>query len=84
VLNEPETSLHQELLPPLAGLITDAAQRCQVVVVSHSAVLIEAMRERISEPGSDAAVIELVKDDGHTRVVGQRVLDEPFWAWPGR
>jgi len=84
VLNEPETSLHQELLPPLAGLITDAAQRCQVVVVSHSAVLIAAMRERISEPGSDAAVIELVKDDGHTRVVGQRVLDEPFWAWPGR
>ena len=84
VLNEPETSLHQELLRPLAGLIVDAALRCQVVVVSHSSVLIEEIRDRIAERGSDAAVVELLKEDGQTRVLGQRVLDEPSWTWPDR
>jgi predicted ATPase len=84
VLNEPETSLHQDLLAPLAGLISDAAERCQVVVVSHSPTLIGAIRDRIAERGSDAAIVELVKDVGNTRVVGQRVLDEPFWSWPSR
>jgi predicted ATPase len=84
VLNEPETSLHQELLRPLAGLIVDAALRCQVVVVSHSSVLIEAIRDRIAERGSDAAIVELIKEAGQTRVLGQRVLEEPFWSWPSR
>jgi predicted ATPase len=84
VLNEPETSLHEELLTPLAALIADAAERCQVVVVSHSSTLIEAIAERTGERGGDATVIELVKEAGQTRVVGQRVLDEPFWTWPGR
>ena len=84
VLNEPETSLHQDLLAPLAALITDAAMRCQVVVVSHSSTLIGAIAEQTGERGSDATVIELVKEAGHTAVVGQRVLDEPFWTWPGR
>ncbi len=84
VLNEPETSLHTELLTPLAALIADAAERCQVVVVSHSPTLIGAIAERTGERGSDATVVELVKEAGQTRVVGQRVLDEPFWTWPGR
>jgi predicted ATPase len=37
ILNEPETSLHPDLLPPLARLIAQAAQRTQVIVVSHAA-----------------------------------------------
>ena len=36
VLNEPETSLHPDLLPALARLIVRAAERSQVWVVSHS------------------------------------------------
>jgi len=36
VLNEPETSLHPDLLPALARLITRAASRSQVWVVSHA------------------------------------------------
>ena len=36
VLNEPETSLHPDLLPPLARLIVQAAKRSQAVVVSHA------------------------------------------------
>jgi predicted ATPase len=84
VLNEPETSLHHELLAPLSQLIADAAMRCQIIVVSHSSVLIEAIRDRIAELGSDANVVELVKEAGQTRVAGQEVLDEPFWGWPTR
>ena len=37
VCNEPETSLHRALLPALARLITRAAVRTQVVVVTHDA-----------------------------------------------
>jgi predicted ATPase len=35
-LNEPESSLHPELLEPLARLIVRAAERTQVWVVTHS------------------------------------------------
>jgi hypothetical protein len=47
-------------------------------------VLIEAIRDRIAELGSDANVVELVKEAGQTRVAGQEVQDEPFWGWPTR
>ena len=40
VLNEPETSLHPDLLPALARLIALASERTQLVVVSHSQPLI--------------------------------------------
>ncbi len=43
VLNEPETSLHPDLLPALARLIAVASGRTQLVVVSHAGVLIEAL-----------------------------------------
>ena len=43
VLNEPETSLHPELLPPLARLVRAAAERSQVMVVTHSAALIREL-----------------------------------------
>jgi predicted ATPase len=36
VLNEPETSLHPELVRPLASLVRAAAAHTQVVVVTHS------------------------------------------------
>lgn len=44
-LNEPESSLHPELLPPLARIIAKAAQRTQVWVVTHSQVLADALQE---------------------------------------
>src|SRR5579863_926911 len=45
VLNEPETSLHPDLLPALSRLISFASGRTQVVVVSHSLPLIEALEK---------------------------------------
>jgi predicted ATPase len=49
VLNEPENSLHPDLLPPLARLIATVAERTQVWVVAHAEGLItvlEAIPER--------------------------------------
>ena len=45
ILNEPETSLHPDLLPPLARLIAQAAQRTQVIVVSHAVPLVSALAQ---------------------------------------
>src|SRR5262249_20071245 len=41
-LNEPESSLHPELLEPLARMILRAAERTQVWVVTHSERLASA------------------------------------------
>ncbi len=79
VLNEPETSLHPDLLPALARLIVQAAKRSQVWVVSHAPRLIEAL-----ESVPDCNVIRLEKDFSQTQIVGQRMLDEPAWHWPER
>ena len=79
VLNEPETSLHPDLLGPLARLIGRASHRAQVWVVSHAAALVDALR---GDP--ECRCIELYKDLGETRIVGQDRLDGPAWAWPTR
>jgi len=46
VLNEPETSLHPDLLAPLARLVRQVAATTQVVVVSHAPGLITALAPR--------------------------------------
>ena len=84
VLNEPETSLHPQLLAPLAALIVTAAARSQLIVVSHSQSLINAMHRATEETGTPASTVELVKDFGETGVSGQGSLDEPAWRWPKR
>ena len=44
VLNEPETSLHPDLLAPLARLIAQAAERSQIVVVTHAEALLRPLQ----------------------------------------
>jgi predicted ATPase len=43
VLNEPEASLHSDVMAPLARLIAAASERGQVLVVSHAPALVEAL-----------------------------------------
>ena len=76
VLNEPETSLHPDLLPALARLIIRTAQQTQVWVVSHASRLIAGLQE---SPGCCA--IELEKELGQTQVAGRHWLDAPPWHW---
>lgn len=79
VLNEPETSLHPDLLPALARLIAHASLRSQVWVVSHASRLIAALEE---DPHCNA--IRLEKQLSQTGIVGQGMLDVPAWHWPER
>jgi predicted ATPase len=76
ILNEPETSLHPDLLPPLARLIAQAAKRSQLVVVSHATALVSALAG-----ASDARQIVLEKQLGETLVQGD---ERPAWTWPTR
>jgi len=46
VLNEPETSLHPDLLGALARLIGRASERTQIIVVTHATRLISALAEQ--------------------------------------
>jgi len=78
VLNEPETSLHPDLLPALARLIVQASKRSQVWVVSHAGRLIAALEQ------ADCHLVALEKNFSQTRVVGLRELEEPAWHWPER
>ena len=78
VLNEPETSLHPDLLPPLGRLIAQTAERSQAVVVSHALPLIDALQQL-----PDCRSIVLEKQVGETRVVGESWPGAP-WQWPAR
>ena len=62
-LNEPEASLHPDLMAPLAGLIAKAAERSQVWLVTHSERLAQAL-----EP--HGAVRPVQKVNGATQIAG--------------
>jgi len=79
VLNEPETSLHPDLLPALAKLIVKASKKTQVWVVSHASRLVSALNE---DP--ECHSIELEKQLSQTIVLGRSMLDEPVWNWPDK
>jgi predicted ATPase len=83
VLNEPETSLHPDLLVPLGQLISDASEATQVIVVTHSQQLIDALSATQSA-GESPHMIGLVKQYDETHLHGQERLDEPPWKWPSR
>lgn len=64
-LNEPETSLHPAMLPPLARLIAAAADRTQVWIVTHS----DSLATEIAAL-TGARPRRVVKKDGETRIAG--------------
>jgi len=78
VLNEPETSLHPDLLPALGRLIGRAAQNSQIFVVSHARRLIAALEEQ------DCQSLTLEKELGETRLAERDDLDRPAWHWVAR
>ncbi|MGW7275308.1 AAA family ATPase [Streptomyces sp. NPDC054864] len=85
VLNEPETSLHPDLLRPLADLILTATKDTQVVLVTHAQPLAEAVAKGAARHRVDVNSIELLKESGQTTVAGREsLLDEPLWYWPKR
>ena len=79
VLNEPETSLHPDLLPALARLILAAAAHTQIIVVSHAQKLIE-----ILTAAPLCTRLHLLKDFGETTIEGTTLFNKPKWDWPAR
>ena len=63
-LNEPETSLHPDMIAPLAELIGQAAGRTQILVVTHSTELAERL-----DLDHGAQVLRLGKDRGETVIL---------------
>lgn len=68
-LNEPETSLHESVLPALADLAAAVPRETQLWVTTHARSLAEALAAR------GAKVVELEKVEGETRVVGAGLVD---------
>lgn len=68
-LNEPETSLHPDLIEPLARMIAKASERTQVWLVTHSERLADALgREHHSR------CHRVVKRDGATWIDGLKLF----------
>jgi predicted ATPase len=76
VLNEPETSLHPDLLPALAQLVAKASEKSQIIVVSHAMPLVDSLAAV-----NGSAVYTLKKELGETVVPD---CQAPAWAWPKR
>jgi predicted ATPase len=79
VLNEPETSLHPDLLPALARLILAASKNTQIIVVSHAPQLIG---ELTTAPVCTR--LHLLKEFGETKLGGSTLFNTPKWSWPAR
>ena len=77
VLNEPENSLHPDLIAPLARLISDVSVRTQVWVIAHNDTLISELGR---VPG--CRTLRLEREQGATTLPGQTVLERAAWRWP--
>lgn len=77
VLNEPERSLHPELLEPLAKLIAAVAQRTQVWVIAHAPAMVRALQQV-----EGCLHHQLEKELGSTQLPNQSVIERAAWRWP--
>jgi predicted ATPase len=75
-LEAPELGLHPDILPKLADLLVAASQRTQVIVTTHSDILVDAMTE------TPEAVVVCEKHNGQTVMKRQR--KEDLAAWLGK
>jgi predicted ATPase len=79
VLNEPETSLHSDLLPALARLIAFASTQSQIIAVSHADGLIRPLKDNPS-----CKVLTLDKQFGETKILNDEDQPQPKWKWAER
>lgn len=67
-IEEPELGLHPDILPTLAELLKEASERCQLIVTTHSDVMVDAMTDRpeavlVCEKGSEGTVLKRLDAD---------------------
>ena len=73
ILEEPELGLHPDVLPTIADLLVAAAERTQLVVTTHSGVLVDAFTE------APEHVLVCERDERGSRL--QRLDGERLAAW---
>ena len=59
-IEEPELGLHPDILPGLAELLREASKRCQVIVTTHSDVIVDALTD------TPDSVVVCEKKEGQT------------------
>lgn len=72
-IEEPELGLHPDILPKLADLLVEAAERTQLIVTTHSDILVDVMTER------PEVVVVCEKHEGQT--VLRRLDREALGVW---
>jgi len=62
-IEEPELGLHPDVLPTLASLLVDASERTQLIVTTHSEILVDALTEQpeaivVAEKGENGTTLK--------------------------
>jgi predicted ATPase len=72
-IEEPELGLHPDILPKLADLLIEASQRTQIIVTTHSDILVDALTE------TPESVVVCEKQEGKTSMVRLSKDDLAVW-----
>ena len=72
-IEEPELGLHPDILPGLAELLREASQRCQLIVTTHSDILVDALTD------TPESVVVCEKENGQTTM--KRFEKEELADW---
>jgi predicted ATPase len=65
-IEEPELGLHPDILPTLARLLVEASERAQIIVTTHSDLLVSAL----TEVPESVLVCQRTRDGSHLRRLG--------------
>lgn len=72
-IDEPELGLHPDLLPGLAKLMIEASERMQLIVTTHSDIIIDALSE------TPESVVVCERHDGQTTM--RRLVESELTEW---
>lgn len=72
-LEEPELGLHPDMLPGIARLLREASERCQLIVTTHSDVIVDALTE------TPESIVVCEKHEGQTTLKRLRREDLEHW-----
>ncbi len=72
-IEEPELGLHPDILPKVADLIKTASERAQIVITTHSDLLVDAMTE------TPETVVVCAKEQGQTTMERLDALQLADW-----